>query len=115
MSRQSTRQNKKTTIKKYLLTPADRIEILMKSVSSTKGDFDFFDIRYGGIVIAGCTIKEGQNGDFLAAPSHKKDDEYVRDVYFSDDFSESILKYIEDADKNDKWKSVSNDYYLKVR
>lgn len=106
---------KRTTIKKYQLTPADRIEILWKSVTTATDEYDFYDIKYGGIVITGCTIREGSKGDFLAAPSHKKDDEYVREVYFSDDFSESILKYIEDADKNDKWKSVSNDYYLKAR
>lgn len=106
---------KKTTIEKYRILPKERTEILCKSVSTAGGNYDYYDIRYGDIIITGCSIREGQNGEFLAAPSHKIDDTYVRDVYFTDAFNDSIIGFIEDADKNDKWEKMPDYYYLKVR
>ena len=107
---------KRTTIKKYRIMPAERTEILWKSVVSTAaGEYDYYDIRYGGIIITGCSIREGKNGSFLAAPSHKIEETYVRDIYFTDDFNDQIIGFIEDADENNKWKQMSDDYYLKVR
>ena len=106
---------KKTTIKKYRILPTERTEILWKSVSTAGGDYDYYDIRYGGIIVTGCSIREGTNGDFLAAPSHKIEDTYVRDIHFTDDFNDSIIGFIEDADKKDQWEKMPDDYYLKVR
>lgn len=106
---------RKTTIKKYRILPQERTEILWKSVSTAAGDFDYYDIRYGGIIVTGCSIREGKNGSFLAAPSHKIEHTYVRDIYFADDFNDSIIGFIEDADEKEKWSQMPDDYYLKVR
>lgn len=113
MRKQSSK--KRTTIEKYRILPAERTEILWKSVSTAGGDYDYYDIRYGGIIITGCSIREGKNGSFLAAPSHKIDETYVRDIYFTDEFNDQIIGFIEDADEKNKWKQMSDDYYLKVR
>ncbi len=106
---------KRTTIKKYSISPAERTEILWKVCSTPTGDYDYYDIRYGGIIVVGCAIREGKDGSFLGAPSHKINDTYVRDIYFTDDFNNMIIGFIKDADEKQSWTNMPDDYYLKAR
>ena len=100
------------TINKYTITPADRIEIMWKQISKGRDNWDFYDIKYGEVIITDCRVVEGKNGDFLAMPSKEKNGEWYPLVYLSRALSNRLLEYIEQADEADDWLEVQNNEIL---
>ena len=48
----------------------------------TKEGFVFFNLKLNGIIIYGCKVIEGKDGDFISFPSYKgTDDRYYSHVY----------------------------------
>ena len=61
-------------------------------------DLVFFDVDINGVIIYGCKVVEGKNGDFVAFPSHQgKDGKYYNHAYIklSDDQAKDIISQVE--------------------
>lgn len=97
----------KTTF--YKISPAERIEILWKSIEKNGGEYDFYDIKYGEVIIKGASLVDGKNGVFLGMPSVERNGEYYPTCYIARALNERLCGYIEDADNNDDWIEVTDD------
>lgn len=101
----STKKKTKTTtqIERYIIRPAERIEILWKSITKGRDTYDFYDVKYGDVIITGCRIVEGKNGVFLGMPSQERNGDWFPVVYISRSLNKRLCEFIEDADDNDAW------------
>lgn len=97
----------KTTF--YKISPAERIEILWKSIEKNGDEYDFYDIKYGAVIIKGASLVDGKNGTFLGMPSVERNGEYYPTCYISRTLNEQLCEYIEAADDNDDWIEVTDD------
>lgn len=101
----TTKKNKKvnTQIERYIIRPQERLEILWKSITKGRDSWDFYDVKYGDVIITGCRLVEGKNGVFLSMPSQERNGEYYPTCYISHALNKRICEFIEDADNNDTW------------
>jgi len=103
----------RTTKIKELIIPAKGYAILRTTITKGKNEYVFYDIQYGSVIITGCRVIEGKNGDFLAMPSRESNGEYYPVVYLSHDLGDQFMEWIEDADDNEDWEEVEDDFYLR--
>lgn len=108
-----TRKKVRTTKIKELILPAKAYAILRTTITKGKNEYVFYDIQYGAVIITGCRVIEGKNGDFLAMPSRESNGEYYPVVYLSHDLGDQFMEWIEDADDNEDWEEVEDDFYLR--
>lgn len=106
------RNNTQAIFHKFTISPAERIEIMWKEIIKGKDTWDFYDIKYGEVIITDCRIVEGKNGDFLAMPSKEKNGQYYPIVFLSHSLSAKLLEYIEQADEQDDWEEVETNEFL---
>ena len=104
--------NTQATIHKFTISPAERIEIMWKEITKGKDVWDFYDIKYGEVIITDCRVVEGKNGDFLAMPSKEKNGQYYPIVFLSRLLSTKLMEYIEQADEQDDWEEVNINEFL---
>ena len=88
--------------------------VMRTTIKKGRDRFQYFDLKYGGVVITGCRLVESKKGDFLGMPSkyNEKDDEYYPLVFMSHDVHDAFMNIIEAADEDDKWAEVDEDEYL---
>lgn len=70
----------------------------IKRVSMLSNGHVSFDMELNGIIIYGCFVVEGKDGDFISLPQRKGNDgKYYSIVFarFSSDDSNTILKEVE--------------------
>ena len=105
---------KKVTRIKEIVKAKNGYAVMRTKIKKGRDSFQYFDLKYGGVVITGCRLVEGKKGDFLGMPSkyNEKDDEYYPIVFMSRDVHDAFMKIIELADDDDKWTEVSEDDYL---
>lgn len=98
---------------KELIIPAKGYAILRTTITKGKNEYVFYDIQYGDVIITGCRVIEGKNGDFLAMPSRESNGEYYPVVYLSHKLDDQFMEWIEDADNNEDWYEAEDDFYLR--
>lgn len=108
-----TRKKVRTTKIKELIIPAKGYAILRTTITKGKNEYVFYDIQYGSVIITGCRVIEGKNGDFLAMPSRESNGEYYPVVYLSHELGDQLMSWIEDADDDEDWEEVDDDFYLR--
>lgn len=100
---QKAQKTQKTTIRRYKITPGDRIEILWKQISKGRDTWDFYDVKYGDVIITDCKLIEGSKGTFLGMPSRENNGSWYPLVYVKKSLGDKLVEYITDADSNDDW------------
>ena len=105
---------KKVTRIKEIVKAKNGYAVMRTTLKKGRDRFQYFDLKYGGVVITGCRLVEGKKGDFLGMPSkyNEKDEEYYPIVFMSRDVHDAFMNIIEAADDNDKWVEVDEDDYL---
>lgn len=105
---------KKVTRIKEIVKAKNGYAVMRTTIKKGRDRFQYFDLKYGGVVITGCRLVEGKKGDFLGMPSkyNEKDEEYYPIVFMSRDVHDAFMNIIEAADDNDKWVEVDEDDYL---
>ena len=105
---------KKATRIKEIVKAKNGYAVMRTTIKKGRDSFQYFDLKYGGVVITGCRLVEGKKGDFLSMPSkyNEKDDEYYPIVFMSRDVHGAFMNIIEAADDKDKWEEVGEDDYL---
>ena len=107
----TSRRNKRI---KELILPAERFAVLRTTIGSGKNQYEFYDIQYGDVIITGCRVVDSKNGAFLAMPSREgSDGEYYPVVYLSHELGDKFMDWIEEADEENEWEEVENDFYLR--
>lgn len=107
----TSRRNKRI---KELILPAKRFAVLRTTIVSGKNQYEFYDIQYGDVIITGCRVVVSKNGAFLAMPSREgSDGGYYPVVYLSHELGDKFMDWIEEADENEDWEEVEEDFYLR--
>lgn len=101
-----------TVIERYVIRPTERIEILWKSITKGRDSWDFYDFKYGDVIITGCRIVEGKSGKFLGMPAKEQDGTWYPVVFLNHSLGDKLIEYIEDADENDDWEEVDSNEIL---
>jgi len=105
---------KKVTRIKEIVKAKNGYAVMRTTIKKGRDSFQYFDLKYGGVVITGCRLVEGKKNDFLGMPSkyNEKDDEYYPLVFMSREVHDAFMKIIDAADEDDKWEEVDEDDYL---
>lgn len=99
---------------KELILPAKRFAVLRTAFGSGKNSYEFYDIQYGDVIITGCRIVDSKNGAFLAMPSREgSNGEYYPVVYLSHELGDKFMDWIEEADEEEEWEEVEENFYLR--
>lgn len=101
-----------TDVTKRIIEPTERISIMWKNIKKDRKEYDFYDIRYGDVIITGCKVVESKRGDFLGMPSQERNGEYYPLVYMSHELNDKLVEYIQDADEHDDWKEMDDNENL---
>lgn len=107
------RSKRVVTRYKELILPAKGYAILRTTIYKSKNEYVFYDVQYGSVIITGCRVIDSKNGDFLAMPARENDGEYYPVVYLSHELDDQFMEWIEDADENEEWEEVEDDFYLR--
>lgn len=97
-----------TKISKCIITPTDRITIMWKNIQKDGKEYNFYDVKYGDVIITGCKVIDGSKGAFLAMPSTERNGEYYPIVYVSHELGDALIDYIDEADEKDTWKEIDS-------
>lgn len=100
----------RSSIEKFIIRPADRYEIMWTHIEKGKDEYDFYDVKYGDVIIKGCSVVEGKKGAFLGMPSKERDGSYYPVVFLSRGLGKRLITFIEEADENDDWEETDLDY-----